>query len=178
MEEMKQTLWGSWWTWHVWILSFYERKHVLMAKILKKNLTQEDVTAMFYDFQEPVVYLLLDFLHWNAMILSACHLYLYKSCRKFWVVQGQSQVTWWHAYFIDYLGISDCGMSKNDVFRILRVNWTSRGTIGTLPSSTVPWRWIFIFFRCTAKNKDIALKFGTLIGSCQLYNTHSGFLNN
>ena len=25
MEEIKQTLWGSWWTWQVWVLSFYER---------------------------------------------------------------------------------------------------------------------------------------------------------
>ena len=55
--EIKQLLWGSWWTWQVWILSFYGRWLKFMAKILKintKKLDTEDVTTMFHDFQESI----------------------------------------------------------------------------------------------------------------------------
>ena len=43
-----------------------------------KNLKRKTSLQCFTIFRNPYVYLLLDFLHWNATILSSCHLYVYK----------------------------------------------------------------------------------------------------
>ena len=44
----------------------------------KKNLTRKTSLQCFPIFRNLCVYLLLDFPHWNATILSASHLYVYK----------------------------------------------------------------------------------------------------
>ena len=43
-------------------------------------MTRKTSLQYFTIFRNLYVHLLLDFLHWNATILSACHLYVYKIC--------------------------------------------------------------------------------------------------
>ena len=57
MDEIKENLWCSWWTWQVWILSFLWKITVIHGENnQKKNLDTEEVTAIFHDFQEPVCF--------------------------------------------------------------------------------------------------------------------------
>ena len=102
MEEIKQTLWGSWWTWHIWNLSFlWKITGINGEDIRKQNKTKSWHWRRHCNvsrFSETYMFIccLISSIEIARFEVHVISMYIRSLCSLVWVKCGQNHRRWWH----------------------------------------------------------------------------------